>query len=139
MKKTFTIITLAFSSMVACSKKNLKDKTFWSSLIGSKLTKIARTISPSSNGNPVMSAKSVAIPDARYAKTIHRPVTVAVRPNQLWQIHFFIKLSLVSARLFMHKVREGMKSSEASPMDGNVQVDEFVAGRQASRQAGQEL
>jgi hypothetical protein len=38
-----------------------------------------------------------------------------------------------TARLFMHKVREGMKSSGASPMDGNVQVDEFVAGRQASR------
>ena len=33
-----------------------------------------------------------------------------------------------TARLFMHKVREGMKSSGASPMDGNLQVDEFVVG-----------
>lgn len=33
-----------------------------------------------------------------------------------------------TARLFMHKVRESMKSSEENPMDGNVQVDEFVIG-----------
>ena len=83
-----------------------------------------------------MSAKSVAIPDARYAKTIHGPVTFAVRPNQPWQIHFFIKSSLVSARLFMHKVREGMKSSGASPMDGNVQVDELVVGGKEAGKPG---
>ncbi len=28
----------------------------------------------------------------------------------------------------MHKVREAMQSSEKQPMDGNVQVDEFVLG-----------
>ncbi len=33
-----------------------------------------------------------------------------------------------TARMFMHKVREGMKSSETQPMDGNVEVDEFVIG-----------
>jgi transposase-like protein/transcription elongation factor Elf1 len=33
-----------------------------------------------------------------------------------------------TARLFMHKVREAMKSSENHPMDGLVHVDEFVVG-----------
>jgi len=33
-----------------------------------------------------------------------------------------------TARLFMHKVREAMKSSEKYPMDGTVHVDEFVVG-----------
>ena len=33
-----------------------------------------------------------------------------------------------TARLFMHKVREAMKSSENNPMDGIVHVDEFVVG-----------
>lgn len=33
-----------------------------------------------------------------------------------------------TARLFMHKVREAMKSSENYPMDGIVHVDEFVVG-----------
>lgn len=33
-----------------------------------------------------------------------------------------------TARLFMHKVREAMKSSENSPMEGIVHVDEFVVG-----------
>lgn len=33
-----------------------------------------------------------------------------------------------TARLFMLKVRESMRSSENNPMDGNVHVDEFVLG-----------
>lgn len=33
-----------------------------------------------------------------------------------------------TARLFMHKVREAMKSSENNPVDGNVHIDEFVVG-----------
>jgi transposase-like protein len=33
-----------------------------------------------------------------------------------------------TARLFMHKVREAMSSSGNYPMDGEVHVDEFVAG-----------
>jgi transposase-like protein len=33
-----------------------------------------------------------------------------------------------TARLFMHKVREAMKSSEKYPMEGEVEVDEFVLG-----------
>jgi len=32
------------------------------------------------------------------------------------------------ARLFMHKVREAMKSSENFPMKGTVNVDEYVVG-----------
>jgi transposase-like protein len=33
-----------------------------------------------------------------------------------------------TARLFMHKDREAIKSSENYPMDGNVHIDEFVVG-----------
>ena len=33
-----------------------------------------------------------------------------------------------TARLFMHKIREAMKSSQTMPMDGNVHIDEFVIG-----------
>ena len=33
-----------------------------------------------------------------------------------------------TARLFMHKVREAMKSSEKHPISGNVHIDEFVVG-----------
>jgi len=33
-----------------------------------------------------------------------------------------------TARLFMHKVREAMKSSQSTPMDGTVHIDEFVVG-----------
>ncbi len=33
-----------------------------------------------------------------------------------------------TARLFMHKVREAMKSSQNHPMDGIVHIDEFVVG-----------
>ena len=33
-----------------------------------------------------------------------------------------------TARLFMHKVREAMKSSKNYPMKGVVHVDEFVVG-----------
>lgn len=40
-----------------------------------------------------------------------------------------------TARLFMHKVREAMKSSENYPMDGIVHVDEFtVGGKEAGKQ-----
>lgn len=35
-----------------------------------------------------------------------------------------------TARLFMLKVREAMKSSENHPIDGNVHIDEFVIGGQ---------
>lgn len=41
-----------------------------------------------------------------------------------------------TARLFMHKVREAMKSSENYPMDGDVQVDEFVVGGKESDKPG---
>ena len=33
-----------------------------------------------------------------------------------------------TAWLFMHKVRQAMKSSENNPKEGNVEVDEFVVG-----------
>jgi len=41
-----------------------------------------------------------------------------------------------TARLFMHKVREAMKSSEKHPMDGNVHVDEFVVGGKEKGKVG---
>ena len=41
-----------------------------------------------------------------------------------------------TARLFMHKVREAMKSSENHPIDGNVHIDEFVVGGKESGAVG---
>lgn len=41
-----------------------------------------------------------------------------------------------TARLFMHKVREAMISSEKHPMDGKVQVDEFVVGGKETGKVG---
>ncbi len=41
-----------------------------------------------------------------------------------------------TARLFMHKVREAMKSSEDYPMDGQVHVDEFVLGGKEEGKVG---
>lgn len=41
-----------------------------------------------------------------------------------------------TARLFMHKEREAMKSSENYPMDGDVQVDEFVIGGKETGKVG---
>lgn len=41
-----------------------------------------------------------------------------------------------TARLFMHKVREAMESSRNSPMDGNVQIDEFVLGGYEKEKVG---
>lgn len=41
-----------------------------------------------------------------------------------------------TARLFMHKVREAMKSSEDHPMDGSVEVDEFVVGGKETGKVG---
>ncbi len=41
-----------------------------------------------------------------------------------------------SARLFMHKVREAMRSSEQHPIDGNVDIDEFVLGGKEKGKVG---
>lgn len=41
-----------------------------------------------------------------------------------------------TARLFMHKVREAMKSSENHPMDGTVHIDEFVVGGREKGKVG---
>jgi len=41
-----------------------------------------------------------------------------------------------TARLFMHKVREAMKSSENNPMSGNVNIDEFVIGGKEEGKVG---
>lgn len=41
-----------------------------------------------------------------------------------------------TARLFMHKVREAMKSSCGHPMKGNVHVDEFVIGGKEEGKVG---
>lgn len=41
-----------------------------------------------------------------------------------------------TAWLFMHKVRLGMKSSQSFPIDGIVQVDEFVVGGKENNKPG---
>jgi transposase-like protein len=41
-----------------------------------------------------------------------------------------------TARLFMHKVREAMKSSENHPMKGEVHIDEFVVGGKEEGKVG---
>nr|MDA3928506.1 IS1595 family transposase [Prolixibacteraceae bacterium] len=41
-----------------------------------------------------------------------------------------------TGRLFMHKVREAMKSSENQPMNGTVHVDEFVIGGKEEGKVG---
>ncbi|WP_053403861.1 IS1595 family transposase [Persicobacter sp. CCB-QB2] len=41
-----------------------------------------------------------------------------------------------TARMFMHKVREAMKSSEQHPMQGTVHVDEFVIGGKENGKIG---
>ncbi len=41
-----------------------------------------------------------------------------------------------TARLFMHKVREAMKSSEDHTIDGNVHIDEFVIGGKEEGKVG---
>jgi len=41
-----------------------------------------------------------------------------------------------TARMFMYKVREAMKSSENHPMDNRVEVDEFVVGGQEDGKVG---
>lgn len=41
-----------------------------------------------------------------------------------------------TARLFMHKVREAMKSSENNPIDGPVDIDEFVLGGKEKGKVG---
>ena len=41
-----------------------------------------------------------------------------------------------TARLFMHKVREAMKSSENHPIDGTVHIDEFVIGGKEKGKVG---
>ena len=41
-----------------------------------------------------------------------------------------------TARLFMHKIREAMKSSENNPIDGDVDIDEFVLGGKEKGKVG---
>jgi len=41
-----------------------------------------------------------------------------------------------TARLFMHKIREAMKSSGNHPIDGNVDIDEFVLGGKEKGKVG---
>lgn len=41
-----------------------------------------------------------------------------------------------TARLFMHKIRESMKSSKTYPIEGNVDVDEFVLGGKETGKVG---
>lgn len=41
-----------------------------------------------------------------------------------------------TARLFMHKIRQAMRSSENNPMDGQVHIDEFVVGGKETGKQG---
>lgn len=41
-----------------------------------------------------------------------------------------------TARLFMHKVREAMKSSKSHPMNGKIHIDEFVIGGKEKGKVG---
>jgi len=41
-----------------------------------------------------------------------------------------------TARLFMHKIRAAMKSSETNPIDGDVDIDEFVLGGKEKGKVG---
>jgi hypothetical protein len=41
-----------------------------------------------------------------------------------------------TARLFMHKVREGMKSRGNHPVEGDVHIDEFVIGGKEEGKVG---
>lgn len=41
-----------------------------------------------------------------------------------------------TARLFMHKIREALKSSETYPMDGIIEVHEFVVGGKETGKVG---
>jgi transposase-like protein len=41
-----------------------------------------------------------------------------------------------TARLFMHKVRQAMKSSESNPIEGEVHIDEFVVGGKENGKQG---
>lgn len=41
-----------------------------------------------------------------------------------------------AARMFMHKIREAMKSSETQPMQGRIEVDEFVVGGKEEGKVG---
>lgn len=45
-------------------------------------------------------------------------------------------ISRTTAWLFMHKVRQGMKSKQSGPMEGQVQVDEFVVGGRENLKQG---
>ena len=42
----------------------------------------------------------------------------------------------ITARMFMHKVREAMKSSKSYPVDGSVHIDEFVVGGKEENKPG---
>ena len=55
---------------------------------------------------------------------------MATTTKSLSASHIGVRFGITdkTARLFMHKVREAMKSSENHPIDGNVHIDEFVVG-----------
>lgn len=63
---------------------------------------------------------------------------MATSTKSLSASYMAVRYSLTprTARLFMHKVREAMKSSENNPMDGDVHVDEFVLGGKEEGKVG---
>lgn len=47
-----------------------------------------------------------------------------------------VGVSEYTARMFMHKVREAMKSSKRYPMNGRVEADEFTVGGKEEGKVG---
>ena len=52
------------------------------------------------------------------------------------QVSVRFGITAKTARLFIHKIRESMKSSNKFPMDGRVHVDEFVLGGKEDGKVG---
>lgn len=71
-------------------------------------------------------------------KAFHICFEMSTSTKSLSASYIAVRLSITekTARLFMHKVREAMKSSEQNFMDGNIQVDEFVVGGKEEGKVG---
>lgn len=63
---------------------------------------------------------------------------MATTTKSLSATHIGVRFGVTekTARLFMHKVREAMKSSRSHPIEGNVHIDEFVIGGKEKGKVG---
>ena len=73
---------------------------------------------------------------ARKAFMIVFEMTASTKSLSASQMAKRYGISRTTAWLFMHKVREGMKSSQSAPMTGTIQVDEFVVGGRENLKQG---